>query len=351
MRDVPLMIHSLGLARISSAAFVGVAAWSCAASPPPSSGSNDADVAPGMEREAAADTSTIDASSHDSGMAAIDSPDEASGLVNDANGNGEDAAKRDGASNNGDGEAGVALGCSSLPFCDDFEKETTGGPPDPSVWTVTTGCGMTDPTSTVTVDGTQSNSGKKSIKVVGGTNTCGPLLTNTTAFASLGDTVYGRFFARFTSGMPMQHTALLVLGLSADAGVAQNPSNGLQLTGQSQVLVWNWHDTTLPNIDTQGTSQSVDPPLAPQWVCIEFETSATTGAIAAWVDGSQIAGLTFDPTTTTLQPGANNTWSSGHPTPLRPASISFGWVSYGGGTNTVWFDDVALSGSRIGCTP
>jgi hypothetical protein len=251
----------------------------------------------------------------------------------------------------GDGGAGAGQGCSSLPFCDDFEKETAGSPPDPSLWTVTTGCGMNDPTSTVTIDDTQSRSGKNSVKVVGGNNTCGPLFTNTTAFAGLGDVVYGRFFARFMSGMPMQHSAFMVLGLSADAGVAQDPSNGLQLTGQSAVLVWNWHDTTLPNIDMQGTSQSVDPAVAPQWVCIEFETDAMTGAIATWVDGAEVAGLTFDPTTTTGQPGVNNTWSSGHPTPLRPATISFGWVSYGGGMNTLWFDEVSLSGSRIGCTP
>ena len=45
----------------------------------------------------------------------------------------------------------------------------------------------------------------------------------------------------------------------------------------------------------------------------------------------------------------NNGWSTGRPTSLTPATLSLGWISYGGTMMTAWFDDIALAGSRIGC--
>ncbi|MFI7284947.1 hypothetical protein ACIBOV_32295 [Micromonospora chersina] len=33
----------------------------------------------------------------------------------------------------------------------------------------------------------------------------------------------------------------------------------------------------------------------------------------------------------------------------RPTDLKIGWESYGGAADTLWFDDVALGASRIGC--
>jgi hypothetical protein len=305
----------------------------------------------GSEGAASPADAGLEASGNDASLPVDSGPDARADAVSDAAANpGRDG---EGGAGNADGEAGAPSGCNGAAFCDDFEtNDTPGMAPDVARWSVNTGCGMNDPNSTVTIDGTTpAASGTHSVKLVGGGNTCGPIFTNTTAFAGLGDTVFVRFFARFTVGMPAEHSAFVLLGLTPDAGVALNPSNGLQLTGQSNVLVWNWHDTTLPNIDTQGTSQSVDAPLSPHWTCIELETNAATGAIAAWVDSTPIAGLTYDPGTTAMQPGVNSTWASGYPASPRPTSLSLGWVSYGDTMNTVWFDDVVVSGGRIGCTP
>jgi hypothetical protein len=48
----------------------------------------------------------------------------------------------------------------------------------------------------------------------------------------------------------------------------------------------------------------------------------------------------------------NSSWNSyTRPIPFQPTSISFGWVTFGGSAATVWFDDIAIGTTRIGCSP
>src|SRR5208282_3639290 len=81
---------------------------------------------------------------------------------------------------------GSAGPCSGLALCDGFETDTVGAAPSAALWSIVTGCGQNDPASTVTVDNSQQYTGKNSVKVVGGTNTCGPIFSNNSAFKSLG---------------------------------------------------------------------------------------------------------------------------------------------------------------------
>ncbi|MET7966541.1 hypothetical protein [Micromonospora sp. NPDC005305] len=59
----------------------------------------------------------------------------------------------------------------------------------------------------------------------------------------------------------------------------------------------------------------------------------------------QVAGLTADGVPTHDVDGQlyGRTWRP------RLTDLKFGWESYGGAADTLWFDDVALGGSRIGC--
>ena len=63
------------------------------------------------------------------------------------------------------------------------------------------------------------------------------------------------------------------------------------------------------------------------------------------LDGAAITGLTADGVPTHDIDGQwyGRTW--------RPAltDLKLGWESYGGASDTLWFDDVALGSSRIGC--
>ena len=265
----------------------------------------------------------------DSGHSAADSGSSAT----DSGQSGNDA--------NSGNDSSAVKGCAGLPLCDDFESATAGGSPIATLWTATGGCGGGGSYSAV-VDNTQSHSGKNSVKIVGG-DSCGPLITNTSAFTTLAGAVYGRFFARFTSGMPATHVAFMQLGLSASN---MQQSNEVQLTGQNHVVAWNYQDKTLPVMIPNPVSIDVMPTT---WTCIEFHTDATSGAIETWFDGAAVDGLTFIPGTTTVKQGVNDAWATGKPSPLAPKSLSFGWLDFGGGPSTIWIDDVALSSTRIGC--
>jgi hypothetical protein len=66
-----------------------------------------------------------------------------------------------------------------------------------------------------------------------------------------------------------------------------------------------------------------------------------------WVDGKAVAGLQLDGTATA---DVDASWLNSRPA-WRPkiTDLKLGWEAYGGTSNTVWIDDVALHTSRIGC--
>lgn len=245
---------------------------------------------------------------------------------------------------------GSADPCSGLALCDGFETDTVGAAPSAALWSIVTGCGQNDPASTVTVDNSQQYTGKNSVKVVGGTNTCGPIFSNNGAFKSLGPSIYGRFYARFSVPTQSSHSMFMGLGFETDGGVPAQVNDNLEMTGQYGVYVWNLHDTTLPN-----TAPSASTPVN-TWACFEFHTDATTGDLDTWIGGTttdtSVAPMSFDPDATAVQAGVNSSWNSyTRPIPFQPTSISFGWVTFGGSAATVWFDDIAIGTTRIGCSP
>ena len=278
-----------------------------------------------------------------------------------------DAAQGDAGGQPGDagGEAAgdAAPGCAGLALCDDFESYSVGAAPGSSLWTLigTKGCGgVGNPTAPtvypIVVDGAQFHSGTKSAKVTGG-DSCGPLMLNSSAFSKLdGGEVYGRFFGRLSdTSMTFDHTALMTLGLAADAGSGLNPGDQtsyLQLASEgagnaTNVLMWQTSDSNvLPDKNATGGMQSTYP-MSSSWTCIEFHTSANSGAIEAWVNGTAIAGLTFIPGTTGKAANVNDQWKP--PAPFAPTSLGFGWILFSGPAMTLWIDDVALGSSRIGC--
>ena len=65
-----------------------------------------------------------------------------------------------------------------------------------------------------------------------------------------------------------------------------------------------------------------------------------------FIDGTPIAGLSAegDPT-----PDADAQWQRKADWRPEPGDVRFGWESYGDQANTLWFDDIAIAGTRIGC--
>jgi hypothetical protein len=179
---------------------------------------------------------------------------------------------------------------------------------------------------------------------------------NTSAFSKItGDDVYGRFYVFLPSDTAFNHAVMMTLGLTANAitpGMSLNESANLQLASESvnnaPVLTWQTVDgNILPAKDAMGAAATTYP-MANTWTCIEFHTSASNGALETWVNGAAVSGLTFVPGTTAPAQGVNGQWTP--ISPFAPTSLGLDWINFGGsGTFTLYFDDVALGPTRIGC--
>ena len=127
---------------------------------------------------------------------------------------------------------------------------------------------------------------------------------------------------------------------------AQAAKKHLRIGGQSKILMYNREsdDATLPDLSPQGISASTALP-ANVWKCFEYHLGSD-GTVETWLDGKVIAGLTVKTGSTNSNAGQ---WRRGSYIP-KPTAIYFGWESYGGDTNTFWYDDIAIGSTRVGCT-
>ena len=166
-------------------------------------------------------------------------------------------------------------------------------------------------------------------------------VASTKNLGGIGPVWYARFYVRHTTALPAAHVTFVAMRDANDG------NNDLRMGGQNAALQWNRQsdDATLPAQSPAGVAMSV--PLATnQWTCVEFMVNGSAGTMDTWVNGAQVAGLHEDGTPTQDVDGQ---WLSR--TNWRPSLADFrlGWESYGEGADTLWFDDIALGTSRIGC--
>lgn len=127
---------------------------------------------------------------------------------------------------------------------------------------------------------------------------------------------------------------------------AQGSNKHLRIGGQSKILMYNREsdDATLPDLSPNGIAASAALPTG-DWQCFEYHLG-TDGTIETWLNGDVIAGLT-------IKDGVPNEnaaqWQRSTTTP-KITGIYFGWESYGGDTNTFWYDDIVVSSTPVGCT-
>ncbi len=234
------------------------------------------------------------------------------------------------------GSSGSA-GCGSAALCDGFEDQNAGTPG--GGWSVTApDCSGT---GTATVDTTVAHSGSRSVRIDGGSGYCNHVFIRSgTDLASLGSTGYVRFYVRHSTALPAGHVAFVSMPDAADGNKA------LRLGGQNGALQWNREsdDATLPEQSPTGVAQSAPLPTG-SWQCVEFGVDGSDGTLRTWLNGTAVPGLTEDGTPT---PDIDRQWLDRTWRPSLTA-LRLGWESYGGGTDTLWFDDVAAGSSRIGC--
>jgi hypothetical protein len=238
-----------------------------------------------------------------------------------------------------------AAACSSLALCDDFESGTVGAVPDSARWAVG-GPNCFSGSGKATVDGSVARSGSKSVRIDPGPDYCGHAFIETAAINTLGAVRYGRFYIRLAKALDAAHVTFLSMRDANDVSGTQ--SQELRLGGQSGIIKWNRSkdDATLPTLSPQGIAMSLPLP-ANTWTCVEFKFDQTDGTIQTWVNGVAPAGLQQDGVATA---DVDQTWLA-QINNWRPNLnlMRLGWEAYGGQTNTVWIDDVALGSTRIGC--
>ncbi|KAK4565668.1 hypothetical protein LTR86_003516 [Recurvomyces mirabilis] len=191
---------------------------------------------------------------------------------------------------------------------------------------------------TVTLDSTVAHSGQNSLKVTGGSSGyCGHIFFGTTAVPT--GNVFVRAWMRHTLALGSNHVTFIVM---PDTGLA---GKHLRLSGQEQIFEYNREsdDATLPDLSPNGVASSTGFPTA-TWECVEYNLKSD-GTIETWVNDQLISGLT-------VGPGFTNPNSNGWGSAYKPAitGVYFGWESYAGSVDTVWYDDIAIASSRIGCS-
>lgn len=126
---------------------------------------------------------------------------------------------------------------------------------------------------------------------------------------------------------------------------AQGDNKHLRIGGQSKILMYNHEsdDATLPDLSPDGIASSTDLPID-DWQCFEYHLGPD-GTIETWLNGKAIEGLTTGAGASNPNAGQ---WESGNIVP-EITGVYFGWESYGGDTNTLWYDDIVVSAKRTGC--
>ncbi|KAJ7824573.1 hypothetical protein B0H13DRAFT_1658432, partial [Mycena leptocephala] len=205
----------------------------------------------------------------------------------------------------------------------DFE-----GTVDSSVWSVIV---TAQSGGSATIDTTKAHSGTHSLKIVSTGGFSNHIFYGVSNLNALGGSdIYGRYYANFLNAFNQNHITHMMM----TDPVAQT----LRMGGQFGVLDWNRasDDSIMP--DGSPTSDSGSIAIAANtWYCIEFHLSRTTGQIQTWVNGNVIASLTTPQTR----------WGSSYIP--NPSNWGLGWESYGSDPNTIWYDDIALGTSRLGC--
>ncbi|KAL2168997.1 hypothetical protein VTG60DRAFT_6570 [Thermothelomyces hinnuleus] len=190
----------------------------------------------------------------------------------------------------------------------------------------------------VSLDTTTAHSGSNSVRVDGAGGYCGHIFFGTTSVPS-GD-LYVRTWLKAQNALTDAHVSFITMPDSA-----QGANKHLRIGGQSKILMYNREsdDATLPDLSPQGIAASKALPTG-DWQCFEYHVGAD-GTIETWLNGEAIEGLT-------VKSGVDNPnagqWQRSNVVP-KPTAVYFGWESYGGDTNTFWYDDIAISDTRVGC--
>ncbi|MFF8478928.1 cellulose binding domain-containing protein [Streptomyces sp. NPDC015414] len=227
--------------------------------------------------------------------------------------------------------------CGAAVVCSGFEDQS--GPVPTGTWQVLSPDCHGD--GTASIDTSVAHGGTRSLRIDGRAGYCNHVFAATTTdISGIAPVLYARLWVRHTTALPSSHVAAITLADAHDGG------KDLRIGGQNGVLQWNRQsdDATLPVQSPAGVAQSRPLPTG-KWVCLRFRIDTTKQSADTYVDDVEVPGLHLDgvPTQDIDSQWLNRT------TPPRPTTLRLGWESYGGGDDTLWYDDVAVGPQPIGC--
>ena len=220
-----------------------------------------------------------------------------------------------------DGSA-AAVGCAGSTFalCEDFE----GAAIDAKLWKIVAQKG------TVTLDPMRGAAGSKHsvhVHVDPGSDTEVGLVESKT-FPAL----KGGFFARAFIFIPSTDKDLNFTG---DRHSRLFYAEGANPYGEYALGIWNGGIIQNHYSQSDDSQDSKKLPPFDQWFCLEYELDAAAGRVAAYLDGVELTEL------------RHNGWPA-----TNVASLVFGVTRFGAfpKSEDIWFDNLAVSNTRIGCT-
>jgi hypothetical protein len=233
----------------------------------------------------------------------------------------------------GAGGSAAASPCAArdgLRFCDDFEALGAGATTFPAPWTTTIiGAG------TISIDATTpAHSGTRSIKVTGGDADFSTMLTlhATAILPAPGGRLFARFYLRLGRPMSDGHNTYVIADPFAKPGTGNNLRLGEDYRMLMYTVMGDAHGA-LSNQDyfSDGNQPGLAFPVN-QWTCVELLLDAGKPELAVWVDGAEVPDLHH------------------LDFPLDSYDcLRFGFEKYAGPGATIWYDDVAVGTTRIGC--
>jgi hypothetical protein len=154
-------------------------------------------------------------------------------------------------------------------------------------------------------------------------------------FPLTGGVLYGRAYVRISGAMPSNHTIWIEAGsVMNDVAETRIGAN----IGAMDINRW-------PG-DTEQRAPSAKL-TAGQWQCLEWMFDQQNSVASVWLDSNEITDLHVTNWVAPMQQNGNNSTPILNWAPDYEA-IRFGWELNGSG-GEIWFDDVALGYTRIGC--
>lgn len=229
----------------------------------------------------------------------------------------------------GAGSAGAGSSCAVKRYalCEDFESGILGGVPDG--WAALPGYASSEG---VGIANDQARTGSMSLKSNSATPGQARMRKSLTALGATASVHFGRIFFKVQTPAPRRNDGVIHLTLAVLEGRTENRIlDTVEASNGSHQFLFNLPD------DSCCTKSPYDYEYENSWRCAEWHVSVPERSFQFWIDGAEVRSLAFS--------GRADAKMSSY------TSIAIGAIFYQTppAPFVVWFDDLALDDTRVGC--